>query len=112
MLRWSDTAELRSYLDETLKSDDWAENGRYFKWLAQNAFLLPMYLADLQPPTFRGIRLDSWPAIYLAPDARPDLGAADNKLACADAGGGHSIKLIGQNHAACAELVFIVVRYD
>jgi hypothetical protein len=66
MLRWSDTAELRSYLDETLKSDDWAENGRYFKWLAQNAFLLPMYLADLPPPAFRGIRLDSWPAIYEA----------------------------------------------
>jgi hypothetical protein len=63
MLRWSSTGALRSYLEDALHGDDWAESGHYFKWLVQNAFLLPTYLADREPPTFEGIQLDSWSAV-------------------------------------------------
>jgi len=65
-LRWTSFEELRSYLRQGLRDDAWAENGNYISWLAQNAFLLPMYLRADDPPSFAGTRLDSWPAVRQA----------------------------------------------
>jgi hypothetical protein len=75
MLRWSDTDELRSYLDQALARRDWNDNGRYFCWLVQNAFLLPTYLATKPAERFRGIRLDSWAAVQEA--VKSDRSIAD-----------------------------------
>jgi SIR2-like domain len=71
MLRWSSPEALRTYLAQALRRDGWDMSGQYFRWLVQNAFLLPMYLADEQPPAFRGFRLDSWAAV--AESVRADL---------------------------------------
>ncbi|MFF5296574.1 SIR2 family protein [Paractinoplanes globisporus] len=66
MLRWPDEETLRRYLHDAMREGDWAEEGHYVWWLAQNAFLLPMYLRDLEPPSFEGVALDSWPAVQQA----------------------------------------------
>jgi hypothetical protein len=54
---------LQSYLDEAIDRGGWEENGRYFSWLVQNAFLLPTYLANKPAPRSHGIRLDSWSTV-------------------------------------------------
>ncbi len=63
MLRWSDEATLTRYLRDAMREDDWAEEGHYVRWLAQNAFLLPNYLCDREAPVVNGTPLDSWPAV-------------------------------------------------
>jgi hypothetical protein len=63
MVRWTDVDDLRAYLTQALADDDWAMSGHYLRWLVQNAFLLPTYLRNGTPPTFRGVRLDSWQAV-------------------------------------------------
>jgi hypothetical protein len=73
MLRWPDRGTLRHYLRDAMREPDWAEEGHYVRWLAQNAFLLPIYLCDLEPPTFRGSALDSWPAVCDAVTADGDV---------------------------------------
>jgi len=66
MVRWSTPGELRTYLDQRFAADDGEEEGGYFHWLVQNAFLLPRYLAGQPVPVVGGIRLDSWASILTA----------------------------------------------
>jgi hypothetical protein len=63
MLRWSDQATLTQHLRNAMREPNWADDGHYVQWLAQNAFLMPIYLCGFEPPTFRGSPLDSWPAV-------------------------------------------------
>jgi hypothetical protein len=63
MLGWPDRATLSHYLRDAMREPDWADDGHYVQWLAQNAFLMPNYLGSHDPPTFRGTSLDTWPAI-------------------------------------------------
>jgi hypothetical protein len=79
MVRWSSSKALGAYLEQALQDEEWAEPGHYVRWLVQNAFLLPAYLRDEEPPVFCGVPLDSWPAVReaLAADrAAVDLLAA------------------------------------
>jgi hypothetical protein len=71
MVRWSTPDELRSYLDQRLAAGDGEEEGQYFHWLIQNAFLLPSYLAGQPLPVVHGVRLDSWPSILASVKADP-----------------------------------------
>jgi len=71
LVRWSTPAELRGYLDERLATAHGEEEGQYFHWLVQNAFLLPSYLGGYPLPVVRGVRLDSWASILAAVRADP-----------------------------------------
>lgn len=70
MVRWSSVDELRRHLARAHGRGGWRDNeGDYIPWLAQNALLLPIYLAREDFPELGGYRLDSWTAFAAALEA-------------------------------------------